>query len=117
MSAARAAYAVTSMLLLVIKCYCVKVPTACRLCPKGFSKDPQKHISRSILKGYPYLIGLHYKGVYRGYPYPNFCLRAFLGPNLGGSEVEGSDYGVRVLGSPDLRDASANGPAEVFSRA
>ena len=42
--------------------------------------DPQKHISISILKGYPYLIGLHDKGVYMGYPYPNFCLCAFLGP-------------------------------------
>ena len=30
--------------------------------------------------GYPYLIGLHYKGVYMGYPYRNFRLCAFLGP-------------------------------------
>ena len=27
----------------------------------------------------PYLNGLHYKGVYMGYPYPNFCLCAFFG--------------------------------------
>ena len=25
-------------------------------------------------------MGLLYKGVYMGYPYPNFCLCAFLGP-------------------------------------
>ena len=30
--------------------------------------------------GYPYLIGLHYKGAYMGYPYLYFCLSAFLGP-------------------------------------
>ena len=30
--------------------------------------------------GYPYLNGLHDKGVYMGYPYPNVCLCAFLGP-------------------------------------
>ena len=40
-------------------------------------RDPKKHISISILSGYPYPIGLHYKGVYMGYPYPNFCLCAF----------------------------------------
>ena len=33
----------------------------------------------SILLGYPYLIGLHYEGVYMGYTYPNFWLCAFLG--------------------------------------
>ena len=43
---------------------------------------PKKNISTSILPGYPYLSGLHYKGVYMGYPYPNFCLCAFLGPSL-----------------------------------
>ena len=32
------------------------------------------------LQGYPYLIGLQYKGFYMGYPNPNFCLCAFLGP-------------------------------------
>ena len=37
------------------------------------NKGPKKHISISILWGYPYLIGLPYKGVYMGYPYPNFC--------------------------------------------
>ena len=43
-------------------------------------RDPQKHISISILRGYPYLNGLHYKTVYMGYPYPNFSLCVFLGP-------------------------------------
>ena len=43
------------------------------------NRDPKKHISKSILKGCPYLNGLHYKGVYMGYPYPNFCLCGFLG--------------------------------------
>ena len=42
--------------------------------------DIRKHISISILWGYPYLIGLYYKGVYMGYPYPIFCLCALLGP-------------------------------------
>ena len=42
---------------------------------------PKKHISISILWGYPYLIGFHYKGVYMGRPYPYFCLCAFWGPN------------------------------------
>ena len=41
---------------------------------------PQKDLSISILHGYPYLIGLHYRGVYMGYPYPNYCLCAFWGP-------------------------------------
>ena len=45
-------------------------------------EGPKMHISISILWGYPYLNGLHYKGVYMAYPYPNFCLRAFLGPNV-----------------------------------
>ena len=43
-------------------------------------RDPKKHISISILWGYPYLDGLHYKGVYMGYPYPNFAYVPFLGP-------------------------------------
>ena len=42
--------------------------------------DPKKHISISILKGYPYLTGLHYKGIKMGYPYPMFLLLCFLGP-------------------------------------
>ena len=42
-------------------------------------RDPKKHISISILLGYPYHIGLHDMGIYMGYPYPNFCLCAFLG--------------------------------------
>ena len=46
---------------------------------KHIARDPKKHISISILKGYPYLIGLHYKGVYMGYHYLNFCLCAFFG--------------------------------------
>ena len=47
---------------------------------KATIRDPPKHISISILQGYPYLIGLHSKGVYMGYPYPYFCLCAFWGP-------------------------------------
>ena len=42
-------------------------------------QGPKKHISISILWGYPYLNGLHYKGVYMGYPYPYVCLCAFVG--------------------------------------
>ena len=56
-------------------------------------KGPKKHISISILWGYPYIIGLLYKGVYMGYPYPNFCLCAFLGPYCG---LAVSDIAVRV---------------------
>ena len=33
-----------------------------------------------MLWGSPYLVGLPFKGVYMGYPYPYFCLYAFLGP-------------------------------------
>ena len=43
-------------------------------------RDPKKHISISILKGYPYLIGFPYKGVYMGYHYPYCCFltRGFI---------------------------------------
>ena len=37
------------------------VAAARDMCMLAF-RDPQKHISISILWGYPYLIGLHYKG-------------------------------------------------------
>ena len=47
---------------------------------RGLGQGPQQHISTSILWVYPYLIGLYYKRVYMGYPYPNFCLCAFGGP-------------------------------------
>ena len=33
-------------------------------------RDPQKHISMSILQGYPYLVGLHNRGAYMGYAFP-----------------------------------------------
>ena len=33
-------------------------------------RDPKKHISMSILQGYPYLVGLHNRGAYMGYPFP-----------------------------------------------
>ena len=36
--------------------------------------------------GYPYLVGLHYEGVYMAYPYPKFCLCALLGPYSGGPQ-------------------------------
>ena len=48
----------------------------------GFEAESQRrknHISISVLWGYPYLMGLPYKGVDMGYPYPNSCLCAFLG--------------------------------------
>ena len=67
----------------------------------GFSglsiRDPKKHISISFLWGYPYLIGLHYRGVYMGYPHPYFFIYVLLwGPSLG-------CYGVRVLGFMGFR--------------
>ena len=48
----------------------------------AYYRDPKKHRSISILWGYPYLTGLHYKGGCMGYPIPNFCLCAFLGPYI-----------------------------------
>ena len=54
----------------------------------------------SNLWGYPYLNGLHYKGVYMGYPYPYFCLCASLGPYSCQVRVQGD--GFRGLG-PGLR--------------
>ena len=35
--------------------------------PRINHQGPKKHIGISILWGYPYLIGLYYKGVYMGY--------------------------------------------------
>ena len=67
-----------------------------------YIRDPQNRISISILTGYPYLIGLHYKGVYMGYPYPNFCLCAALGPYIyvgsGFRDQEGSG-GTGAIGA------------------
>ena len=45
-----------------------------------FSWGPKKDMSIGILKDYPYLVELHYKGGYMGYPYPMVCLCAFGGP-------------------------------------
>ena len=45
-------------------------------------RDPQNHISLSILWEYPYLHGLHDTGVYMGHPYSNICLCAVLGPQV-----------------------------------
>ena len=46
----------------------------------NLTRDPQKHISISILWGYLYLIGLHFEAGYMRYPYPtDLCLCAFLG--------------------------------------
>ena len=58
-------------------------------------QGPKKDISISILEGYPYLVGLHYKGGYMGYPYPNVCLCACLGPYLSGLGlgIQGLGYG------------------------
>ena len=49
--------------------------------PVVFLRDPkstQAYAFYRDIPGYPYLIGLHYKGVYMGYPYPYFCLCVFL---------------------------------------
>ena len=61
-----------------------------------YNKDFKKHISISILKGYPYLIGLLYKGVYMGYPYPNFCLCAFFGAPYKGRHAQKSGGAFRI---------------------
>ena len=46
-----------------------------------FTSKTKKDISISILWGYPYLIRLHYKGAFMGYPYPNFFAYVlFWGP-------------------------------------
>ena len=43
------------------------------------------------MSGCPYLIGLHHKGVYVGYPYPNFRLNVlFWGPTLWPVRREGA---------------------------
>ena len=56
--------------------------TTATLPPCDFStrtySGPQKDTSISILYGYPYLNGLHYKGVYMGDPWPYSCLCVFL---------------------------------------
>ena len=44
------------------------------------SGTQKAHKHKHFIGIHPYLIGLYYKGVYMGYPYPNFCLCAFLGP-------------------------------------
>ena len=36
-------------------------------------------------QGYPDLVGLHYKGMYMGYPYPIMFLCALWGPRKGGT--------------------------------
>ena len=61
------------------------------------TQKPHKH---KLLWGYPYLIGLHYKGVYMGYPYPYFCLCAFWGPycNPSAPSQVASAKTERVLG-------------------
>ena len=41
---------------------------------------------------------LHYKGGYMGYPYPNFCLCAFLGHFKGCFNDTRVMYGFEVLG-------------------
>ena len=41
--------------------------------PELGTQNEQKH---------KHFIGLRYMGVYMGYPYPSFCLCAFLGPTL-----------------------------------
>ena len=46
------------------------------------TRDPKRHISISILWGYPCLIGLHYKGVYMEHPYPYFSFCAFWCPGV-----------------------------------
>ena len=44
-------------------------------------RDPQKaHKPQAFYGDIPTLLGFMIRGVYMGYPYPNFCLCAFLGP-------------------------------------
>ena len=52
-------------------------------------RDPQNHISLSILWEYPYLHGLHDTGVCMGHPYSNICLCAVLGPRFGACTPSG----------------------------
>ena len=68
------------------ECRSLSMPTAAMLSwrsSRPLVRHPKKDVSISSLLGYPYLIGLHYKGGCMGYHYPNFCLCAFLGPYLG----------------------------------
>ena len=59
--------------------YTKKTAEAIRSMTVPSIQGPKKHISISFLWGYPYLIGLHYKGVYMGYPYPYVLLMCFFG--------------------------------------
>ena len=48
----------------------------------------------------PYLIALHHKGVYMRYPYPYFCVCAFLCPTFGEGIVgsfKGSCKGSMII--------------------
>ena len=74
-----------------------KALTGTRLRFFGSGLDTKKHISISILKGYLYLMGLQYKGVYMGYRYPSFCFCAFLGPGFRASGFRVSGFKVAGL--------------------
>ena len=58
-------------------------------------RDPKKHISISILQGYPYLIGLYYKGGFRG---PRDGVSGLVRIRASGSSVEGLGFRPSVLG-------------------
>ena len=44
----------------------------------SLSGTPKAHKHKHVIGDIPTLLG--FKGVYMGYPYPYFCLCAFLGP-------------------------------------
>ena len=53
---------------------------AAQIAPKLLLGTQKAHKHKHFMPGCTYLIGLHYKGVYMGYPYPNVCLCAILMP-------------------------------------
>ena len=55
-------------------------------------EGPKTDISINSLQGYLYLIELHYKGVYMGYPDQYVCLCAFLGGALSLTQTVFSNY-------------------------
>ena len=75
-------------------------------------RDPTKDIiSINILQGYPYLIGLHYKGVCMGYPYPNFCFcPVFWGPTAGTSCSGGRTRLISSMGLLQAEIRKVRGP-------
>ena len=61
----------------------IKAPTPARvpMIVVGLKKlGTPKERKHKHFMGISHLLGLHYKGVCMGYPYPYFCLCAFWGP-------------------------------------